>query len=705
MEHRQSPLDNENERRQNSAEKPSDASPSERLQKSRNSHLIGSGINPHEWSNRQVGTNEAASSRVDKQDTTHHDTQNSLEHDTDRDPRQDENRLAERETGEKQAITTPLDGDLDHSNTQGRNEKRQLSALEEALEEKWSQSISLDEYGHRLSKIFELTSIPTRDNPILVGGANGFLQWIGFRNPERGGPSHGDQRSEAGDQRSEVEKWIGQTLKEYRLVEYLREAEDRYGHMRLFYRGEHVDSKEKLEVDVPKGAGEWIGQTLGSYKLVDYKGEGGFAYVYRCEHIHSGEQAAVKVLRNDTVKPDEAKQFLREVETLKRVRHLHIVPGLDSGKQNGVDYLVMEYAPKGSLKDAYPRPNDKDSLWSLEQVVSMVNDLASALRYLHDNENSLHLDLKPDNVLRGADGQLLLSDFGLVKELDSRSIAMGESCGYSPPEQFLGMGRGKLSSASDQYSLAAMAYEAFTGQRPFFMTCGGDGECPPSLVGKIDGISEEVQKNIQDAIFKALAYNPDDRYENVKIFAEALEKACFGRIRWERRFLQPHQQNLLHEIEKYQEDIRINPRNADAHYNMGLKLYELKRDDEAVEAFIKAIDNKLDDALVYHHKGLALYRLNRCDEALQACKDALDKNPELVNTHIVKGNVLRDLNRSEEAEAAYGNAIDLYTEMVEEYNNKGNELCEREKTMRHRKLLKMLLVSSHGLLVLTSVRV
>ena len=79
MEHRQSPLDNENNRRQNSAEK---SSPSECLQKSRNSHLIGRGINPRDGLSQQVGTNEAAPSRVDKQNTTHHDTQNSLEHDT-----------------------------------------------------------------------------------------------------------------------------------------------------------------------------------------------------------------------------------------------------------------------------------------------------------------------------------------------------------------------------------------------------------------------------------------------------------------------------------------------------------------------------------------------------------------------------------------------------------------------------------------------
>ena len=235
MEHRQSPLDNENKRRQNSAKKSSDASSSERLQKSRNSHLIGRGINPRDGLSQQVGTDEAASSRVDKQNTTRHDTQNSIEHDIDRDPRQDEKKLSERETREKQAITTPSDGDSDHSNTQDRNEKRQLSALEEKhLEEKWSKSISLDEYGHRVSKIFELTSISTRDKPILVGGMKNTLGYLLWGPRETGGSSHsnqrseaGDQRSEAGDQRSEVGKLIGQTVGSYKLVEYIRIKKDR----------------------------------------------------------------------------------------------------------------------------------------------------------------------------------------------------------------------------------------------------------------------------------------------------------------------------------------------------------------------------------------------------------------------------------------------------------------------------------------------
>ncbi len=363
MERQKSPLDDENKRRQNSAEKPSDASPSERLQKYRSSHLIGSGKNPGEWSNQQVGTDEASPSRVDRQNTTHHDTPNSLKHDADRGSSQDE----------KKAITTPSNGASDHSNTQGRNEKRQLSALEEALEEKWSQSISLDEYGHRLSKIIELTSIPTRDKPILVGGAKNF---------ERGEPSHGNQGSE-------VDKWIGQKLGEYRLVEYLKEAEDKYGRMRLFYLGEHIESKETVEVDVPKGAGKWIGQKLGEFRIVDYKGEGGFAYVYRGEHTRKKRQVAIKVLRPDMVSETGVKQFRKEAEILKKLRHPHIVCGFESGKtKEGVDYLVMEYAPKGTLSDAYK--GDTPLPWSLEKVVAMANVLADAFDYLHNDEGILH---------------------------------------------------------------------------------------------------------------------------------------------------------------------------------------------------------------------------------------------------------------------------------------------------------------------------
>ena len=159
-----------------------------------------------------------------------------------------------------------------------------------------------------------------------------------------------------------------------------------------------------------------------------------------------------------------------------------------------------------------------------------------------------------------------------MEDVDSPSIVMGQSRGYSPPEQF----HPRIPcTASDQYPLAVMVYEAFTGQRPFHIT-RIPGANPEPLVRKIQGISDKkVQKDIQDAVFKALAYYPRDRHENVKTFAEELEKACFGRIR-KQRPPRDRLQKLYQDIAAYDEAIHLNPRNVDAHYNKGNALSELR---------------------------------------------------------------------------------------------------------------------------------
>ena len=684
MEHRKSPLDNENERRQNSAEKSSDASPSERLQKSRSSHFIGSGINPHERLNQQIDINEPSSSRVDSQSETYHDAQNSLEHDTDRDSSQNEKKLAKRETREKQAITAPSDGASDLSNTQDRNEKRQFSALEEEQFRQWSKSILIDEYGHRAPKIIELADFATRDKPILVGGMMGFMPLPFGRGEhfERGGPSRGNPRSEE-------DKWIGQKLGDYKLVECLREEyRDRYG-IYLVYRGERVHPGgivEVKEVEVPKEAGKWIGQKLGEFRIVDYKGEGGFAYVYRGEHIRKKRQVAIKVLRPDRVSEEEVKQFRKEAEILKKLKHPHIVRGFKSGKtKEGVDYLVMEYAPKGTLSDAYK--GDTPLPWSLEKVVAMANVLADAFDYLHNNEGILHLDLNPRNVLRGAYEQLLLSDFGLAKKVDDKSKVMGASHGYSSPEQglledrgLLKVETGEIGFSSDLYSIAAMVYEALTRQVPFELT-RPDPETDPEPLGKIQDVPEgRDPTKIQEVLFKALAYYPEDRcYESVKIFAEELETACFGRIR-EKRMLPDYEQNLYQKIAICDEKLRCNPNDVSAHLDKGDALCILEHNNYALESFNKVIENNPKHVFAHHSKGNILYRLNRHTEALNAYNEVIrlieelanDEYQELANaTYIARGNVHRDLKHDVEAEVDYNKAISLNEELVKKYDDKG----------------------------------
>ncbi len=650
MEHRKSPIDNENKRRQKSAEKPSDALPSERLQKSRSSHLIGSGKNPYEMSNQQISLNETSPSKVDRQSETHHDIQDSLKHDADKDPSQAEKKLAERETREKQAITTPSDGDLDHLSTQDRNEKRQLSALEEALEEVWLKSIPLNEYGHRAPKIIELTDVPTCNKLILVGGMKGWME--GMRKGIMKITSR--EKSELSHCRPEVpEIPLG----------------DR----------SPLDTPRSTDLDVTNRnledeACEWINQTLGNYKLVEYLRYDSTSWIYRGEHVDSNKPVTVVVLKKMHKKiPESVNLFCNEAKKIKNLRHPYIVHGLESDET--IHYWVMENAPKRRLCDAYPQ----GTRLSLGKVVAMVNDLTDALLYLHYDKKMKHLNITPKTVLLGPYDLPVLSGFKLAQEVDSPSSAKGRSEEYSSPEVY--SVSGKPDTRSDPYSAAVMVYELLTGQHPFSGEQPEPETKPEPLVGKIDGISEKVQKNIQKVLFKALAYDPNDRYKNVKIFAEELEKACFGRIRRPRP---PRErlQKLYQEIAQHDEVISLNSKDVvSAHFNKGLVLSELGHDEEAVNAYLEAMKLEPNNAAsVYYQLGNAYYNLGHHSEAVAAFNETIERlklqgtlldNEVCVEAYYHMGKALAELGQHKAAVEAYKKAIKLKSEHVGAHFNKG----------------------------------
>jgi predicted ATPase/serine/threonine protein kinase/DNA-binding CsgD family transcriptional regulator/Tfp pilus assembly protein PilF len=264
---------------------------------------------------------------------------------------------------------------------------------------------------------------------------------------------------------------------------------------------------------------EWIGQKLGNYRLIRLLGHGGFADVYLGEHLHLGSQAAIKVLTTRLMN-DELDTFRREAQTIARLEHPHIVRVLDFGIEHDTPFLVMSYAPGGSLRLHYP----KGTQLPLDTLVSYVRQVADALQYAH-NEKLIHRDIKPTNMLLGRHNEILLTDFGLAIMMESvGNQQVREAAGtiaYMAPEQI----QGHPGPASDQYALGIVVYEWLTGDRPFH---GSFTEIaalhlhvsPAPLHQKAPTVSATVEH----VVFKALAKDPQHRFANVQAFATALEE-------------------------------------------------------------------------------------------------------------------------------------------------------------------------------------
>ncbi|MEO8970432.1 MAG: serine/threonine-protein kinase, partial [Ktedonobacteraceae bacterium] len=263
------------------------------------------------------------------------------------------------------------------------------------------------------------------------------------------------------------------------------------------------------------------GEQVGNYRLIRLLGRGGFADVYLGEHVYLKTQAAIKMLQTRLTSTD-MEDFLREARTIASLKHPHIVRVIDFGVENGIPFLVMDYAPNGTLRDHHP----KGSRLPLLGIAQYVQEVASALQYAHDHK-LIHRDVKPENMLVGSDFHVVLSDFGIaIATQSSRYENSNEVVGtaaYMAPEQL----QGKPMPASDQYSLAIIVYEWICGERPFrgsFVELYGQQIFmpPQPLHELIPTISPEVE----EVVLKALSKEPGQRFAKVISFANAFLQAC-----------------------------------------------------------------------------------------------------------------------------------------------------------------------------------
>jgi serine/threonine protein kinase len=267
-----------------------------------------------------------------------------------------------------------------------------------------------------------------------------------------------------------------------------------------------------------------IGRQLGNYRLIRLLGQGGFADVYLGEHIYLKTPAAIKLLQTRLAN-DDLQSFLNEARSIANLVHPNIVRVLEFGVEGSTPFLVMDYAPNGTLRQRHPRGSQILPAF----IARYIKQVAAALQYAHD-QRVIHRDIKPENILLGRNNEVLLSDFGIaVVAQSSRYHQVGQEIGgtiaYMAPEQL----QGRAVPASDQYALGIVTYEWLSGDRPFqgsFPEIASQHMLTPpaSLQSKIPGFP----KDIEEVVMRALAKDPQRRFMRVEAFANALEQACQG---------------------------------------------------------------------------------------------------------------------------------------------------------------------------------
>jgi hypothetical protein len=246
-------------------------------------------------------------------------------------------------------------------------------------------------------------------------------------------------------------------------------------------------------------------------ELREKVGEGGASVVYRAVHLNLQREVAVKVLRGPAEEGAAVPAWLRESRLMASLAHPHVVTIHDAGQVGGHNYLVMEYQAGGSLR-ARLNPGQR---WPLAQALPVVDSIAQALEHIH-KQGILHLDLKPENLLYAADGQMKIADFGLaVPHADTRALIEGRyfqgTVDYCAPEQRHGLA---LDARADVFALATLAYELLTGRLPGRLYVPASARNP------------QLPAAMDEVLRRGLARDPEERYASAGQFRQAFHRAC-----------------------------------------------------------------------------------------------------------------------------------------------------------------------------------
>ena len=271
-------------------------------------------------------------------------------------------------------------------------------------------------------------------------------------------------------------------------------------------------------------------QSIGQYTLGDELGRGAMGVVFRGFDPAIGRPVAIKLMHVNqfasSADQAEAKlRFAREASAAGRLSHPNIVVVYQFGEQDDLEYLVQELVEGESLEKVLSGGRVQDP----KVVISLLGQIADALDYAH-GEGIVHRDVKPANILVRADGKAKITDFGIARIASQAVTRTGFSMGtlaYMAPEQIM---TAKVSGRADQFSLAVVAFQMLSGQKPFVAATD------PALIFKIvseepprlDALNRSFSPAVSDVLLRAMAKDPDRRFATCAEFVQELSAALTG---------------------------------------------------------------------------------------------------------------------------------------------------------------------------------
>jgi eukaryotic-like serine/threonine-protein kinase len=279
-------------------------------------------------------------------------------------------------------------------------------------------------------------------------------------------------------------------------------------------------------------------ETYGSYQLIKRLATGGMAQIYLARQ--KGPEGFEKLLVVKRILPhlaenaDFVRMFLDEARIAARLNHPNIVQIFNLGAQDDSYFIAMEYIHGEDVRRVWKRSEQKGTVMPTQLVCRVIMEACAGLDYAHKKADQagkplgiVHRDVSPQNILVTFEGGVKVVDFGIAKAADqavvTRSGVLKGKYSYMSPEQALGK---KLDHRSDIFALGVVLYELLTGTRLFkrandIQTLNAVTECnvpPPSEV------DEDIPKDLDEVVLKALAKEPQDRFEHAIDLQMALEE-------------------------------------------------------------------------------------------------------------------------------------------------------------------------------------